>query len=191
MKTIREWASELPKDFEASILSHCLYLHKESDNLSNALCLFCNWDNTVEGRKFWITVYEDLIHGKKLKSYSHYLTDDSDIEAVDAMQGWDLDHEAKDELKKAVNDFISHIPSGNRYNLPSSLPPKYRDFFNPQPHYDNSKGSLYKVAEERGWNTYLFDIVKRLERSEKKGEFEKDLDKSIDVIKLWKMEKGQ
>jgi hypothetical protein len=52
-------------------------------------------------------------------------------------------------------------------------------------HYDNSKGSLYKVAKERGWNPYLFDIVKRLERSEKKGEFKTDLEKSILVIKLW------
>jgi len=52
-------------------------------------------------------------------------------------------------------------------------------------HYDNTKGTLYKVAEERGWNSYLFDIVKRLERAEKKGEFESDLNKSINVIKLW------
>lgn len=52
-------------------------------------------------------------------------------------------------------------------------------------HYDNEKGSLYKVAKERGWNPYLFDIVKRLERSEKKGEFESDLNKSKHVIDLW------
>lgn len=52
-------------------------------------------------------------------------------------------------------------------------------------HYDNSKGTLYKVANERGWNSYLFDIVKRLERAEKKGEFKTDLEKSINVIKLW------
>ena len=55
-------------------------------------------------------------------------------------------------------------------------------------HYDNSKGTLYKVAQERGWNAYLFDCVKRLERAEKKGEFESDLDKSIAVIQLWKNE---
>ena len=52
-------------------------------------------------------------------------------------------------------------------------------------HYDNSKGTLYKVATERGWNPYLFDTVKRLERAEKKGEFKTDLEKSINVIKLW------
>ena len=52
-------------------------------------------------------------------------------------------------------------------------------------HYDNSKGTLYKVAQERGWNAYLFDIVKRLERSNKKGCFKEDLEKSIAVIQLW------
>jgi hypothetical protein len=57
-------------------------------------------------------------------------------------------------------------------------------------HYDNSKGTLYKVANERGWNSYLFDIVKRLERAEKKGEFKTDLEKSINVIKLWLKENG-
>lgn len=57
-------------------------------------------------------------------------------------------------------------------------------------HYDNSKGTLYKVATERGWNPYLFDVVKRLERAEKKGEFKTDLEKSINVIKLWLEENG-
>ena len=52
-------------------------------------------------------------------------------------------------------------------------------------HYNNDNGSLYKVAKERGWNAYLFDIVKRLERSEKKGEFVTDLEKSKLVIDLW------
>ena len=55
-------------------------------------------------------------------------------------------------------------------------------------HYDNSKGTLYKVATERNWNSYIFDIVKRLERAEKKGEFKTDLEKSINVIKLWLQE---
>ena len=55
-------------------------------------------------------------------------------------------------------------------------------------HYDNKNGSLYKVANERGWNSYLFDIVKRLERANKKGEFETDLQKSKLVIDLWLQE---
>jgi len=65
---------------------------------------------------------------------------------------------------------------------------EYKDDLNTPKHYDNTNGSLYKVAQERGWNSYLFDIVKRLERAEKKGEFKQDLEKSINVIKLWQNE---
>ena len=65
---------------------------------------------------------------------------------------------------------------------------KTQDLNTPK-HYDNTKGTLYKIAEERGWNSYLFDIVKRLERAEKKGEFTQDLGKSINVIKLWQNER--
>lgn len=60
-----------------------------------------------------------------------------------------------------------------------------KEEINTPSHYDNSKGTLYKVATERGWNAYLFDIVKRLERSNKKGYFKEDLEKSIAVIQLW------
>jgi hypothetical protein len=52
-------------------------------------------------------------------------------------------------------------------------------------HYNNENGTLYKVADQRNWNPYLFDIVKRLERADKKGEFKSDLNKSISVIQLW------
>jgi len=58
-------------------------------------------------------------------------------------------------------------------------------------YYDNSNGSLYKIAELRGWNAYLYDVVKRLERADKKGNFFQDLDKSIHVIELWKEEKNK
>lgn len=57
--------------------------------------------------------------------------------------------------------------------------------FNPQPHYDNSKGSLYKVATERNWNAYIFDVVKRLERGGKKDPLKQEIQKSIDVLKIW------
>lgn len=63
--------------------------------------------------------------------------------------------------------------------------PKTKETFNPQPHYDNIKGSLYKVANERGWNAYLFDIVKRLERGGKKDPLKQEIEKSIDVLKIW------
>lgn len=55
-------------------------------------------------------------------------------------------------------------------------------------HYDNSNGSLYKIATDLNLNAYQFDILKRVVRAEKKGEFESDIDKTIHVLKLWKEE---
>ena len=55
-------------------------------------------------------------------------------------------------------------------------------------HYDNTKGSLYKFAEDYNLNAWEFDIVKRIVRSRKKGQFKEDLDKTIEVIKLYKDE---
>ena len=57
--------------------------------------------------------------------------------------------------------------------------------FNPQPYYDNTKGSIYKVGNERKWNPYLFDVVKRLERGGKKDPLKQEIEKSIDVLKIW------
>ena len=53
-------------------------------------------------------------------------------------------------------------------------------------HYNNSNGSLYKIAQQRGWNAYQFDAIKRIDRALKKGEFEKDIDKTIEVLKMFK-----
>lgn len=57
--------------------------------------------------------------------------------------------------------------------------------FNPQTHYDNTKGSLYKISTERNWNAYVFDVVKRLERGGKKDPLKQEIEKSIDVLKIW------
>ena len=72
----------------------------------------------------------------------------------------------------------------------STLDIKGKDMNTPK-HYNNDNGTLYKVATERGWNSYLFDIIKRLERAEKKGEFKTDLEKSKVVIDLWLKESEQ
>jgi len=52
-------------------------------------------------------------------------------------------------------------------------------------HYDNTKGSLYKFADEHGLNSYEFDIIKRVMRCRKKGEFLKDLGKTKFLIDLY------
>jgi hypothetical protein len=57
-------------------------------------------------------------------------------------------------------------------------------------YYDNSNGSLYKIAEQRGWGVRLFDLVKRLERNGKKDPLEQEIRKSIGVLELWLKEIG-
>ena len=52
-------------------------------------------------------------------------------------------------------------------------------------YYNNEKGSLYKIAEERGWNAYQFDAIKRIDRAYKKGLFKQDLEKTKVLIDLW------
>lgn len=55
-------------------------------------------------------------------------------------------------------------------------------------HYDNSKGSLYKFAEDHKLNAYEFDCIKRVVRCRKKGQFLEDIDKTIAVLELYKNE---
>jgi hypothetical protein len=54
-----------------------------------------------------------------------------------------------------------------------------------QPHYDNTNGSLYLFAQQHKLNAWEFDILKRVVRCRKKGEFETDLKKTIEVINLY------
>ena len=52
-------------------------------------------------------------------------------------------------------------------------------------YYDNTNGSLYKIAEQRGWNFYQADAVKRIDRALKKGNFKQDIEKTIALLNLW------
>ena len=55
----------------------------------------------------------------------------------------------------------------------------------PPSHYDNSNGSLYQFAENHNLNAYEFDIIKRIVRCRKKGNFIEDLEKTKVVIDLY------
>jgi hypothetical protein len=55
-------------------------------------------------------------------------------------------------------------------------------------YYNNTNGSLYKVATQRCWGPYLFDVVKRLERGGKKDPLRQEIEKSIVVMQLWLQE---
>lgn len=52
-------------------------------------------------------------------------------------------------------------------------------------HYNNDNGSLYKFANDHGLNAWEFDIIKRIVRCRKKGQFESDLEKTKRVIDLY------
>jgi hypothetical protein len=52
-------------------------------------------------------------------------------------------------------------------------------------HYDNSNGSLYKFCEDQKLNSYEFDLIKRIMRCRKKGQFESDLQSTKSLIDLY------
>ena len=104
----------------------------------------------------------------------HY---DNESNAVYLEHSWDIEDGSKGYVLLKCDSYQAEILEEFKADL------------NTPKHYDNTNGTLYKIAEERGWNSYLFDIVKRLERAEKKGEFTQDLEKSINVIKLWQNER--
>lgn len=52
-------------------------------------------------------------------------------------------------------------------------------------YYDNSKGSLYKFTENHKLNAYEYDIIKRVMRCRKKGNFVEDLEKTKFLIDLY------
>jgi hypothetical protein len=52
-------------------------------------------------------------------------------------------------------------------------------------HYDNSKGSLYKFSNDFGLNSWEADIIKRVVRCRKKGNFKEDLEKTKFLIDLY------
>ena len=55
---------------------------------------------------------------------------------------------------------------------------------NTQYHY-TGKSSLYKFCEEWNLNSYEFDILKRVVRCRKKGQFQEDLQKTKDLIDIY------
>lgn len=57
-------------------------------------------------------------------------------------------------------------------------------------HYDNTDGSLYLFADKHKLNSYEFDILKRLVRCRKKGEFISDIKKTIHVLELYLKEQS-
>lgn len=58
-------------------------------------------------------------------------------------------------------------------------------------HYDNSKGSLYLFAEQQNLNAWEFEVIKRIVRCRKKGEFISDIQKTINVLEIYLQEQSE
>lgn len=52
-------------------------------------------------------------------------------------------------------------------------------------HYNNEKGSIYKFCNDQELNPWEFDIIKRIVRCRKKGQFKEDLAKTKMAIDLY------
>ena len=63
----------------------------------------------------------------------------------------------------------------------------YKHFFRLKndEHYNNENGSLYLFAHHHNLNAWEFDILKRIVRCRKKGQFKEDLEKTKRVIDLY------
>jgi hypothetical protein len=52
-------------------------------------------------------------------------------------------------------------------------------------YYDNSKGSIYKFCNDQNLNAWESDLIKRIVRCRKKGNFLEDLQKTKVLIDLY------
>ena len=59
------------------------------------------------------------------------------------------------------------------------------DLTNIKQYYDNSKGSIYKFCNDQSLNAWEFDLIKRIVRCRKKGQFKEDLEKTKILIDLY------
>jgi hypothetical protein len=57
-------------------------------------------------------------------------------------------------------------------------------------HYNNDNGSLYLFAQDHDLNAYEFEVIKRIVRCRKKGEFISDIEKTKRVLDLYLKEQG-
>lgn len=87
------------------------------------------------------------------------------------------------EYINALTLFEPEVNIINQQSTDKVLPKMTED--KGQKHYDNSKGSLYQFCEDQKLNSYEFDIIKRVMRCRKKGNFVEDLEKTKFLIDLY------
>ena len=84
---------------------------------------------------------------------------------------------------KQIEEMYNKLEAKQRAESYMSLKDGYKE--NKDTHYDNSNGSLYLFAEQNELNAWEFDIIKRIVRCRKKGQFQEDLQKTVRVVELY------
>jgi hypothetical protein len=84
---------------------------------------------------------------------------------------------------KQIEEMYNKLEAKQRAENYMSLKDGYKE--KKDTHYDNSNGSLYLFAEQNELNAWEFDIIKRIVRCRKKGQFQEDLQKTVRVIELY------
>jgi hypothetical protein len=84
---------------------------------------------------------------------------------------------------KQIEEMYNKLEAKQRAENYMSLKNGYKE--NKDTHYDNSNGSLYLFAEQNELNAWEFDIIKRIVRCRKKGQFQEDLQKTVRVVELY------
>ena len=94
----------------------------------------------------------------------------------------EIEKQYDDMLKEAIDKEYKDMMAKQRAENYMSLKDGYKE---KDSHYNNENGSLYLFANQHELNAYEFDIIKRIVRCRKKGQFRDDLEKSIRVIELY------
>lgn len=76
-------------------------------------------------------------------------------------------------------------------NFESQYPITESEAFKSDKHYNNENGSLYLFAQQHELNAWEFEVIKRIVRCRKKGEFISDIDKTKRVLDLYLKEQGE
>ena len=104
---------------------------------------------------------------------------------------YNLEHEMEFFEYNPNHRYVAKNNSSHVYLCTSSVAYHFKEIPSPLKssskhfHYDNRSGSLYKFAHDKSLNAWEFDIIKRIARCRKKGQFLSDLEKTKDVIDLY------
>jgi hypothetical protein len=88
----------------------------------------------------------------------------------------------KDDCEEVKDELFC---DGIKAHMLAQRPKTTDEAFRHDAHYDNKNGSLYKFAEDHKLNCWEFDVIKRIVRCRKKGQFKEDLEKTKRVIDLY------